>query len=81
MSRKEKLNKLYEKISEAKYEMELSWHKFIQNNAISDRGSPQFRDFYEKSAYYNGLVESIRTLGFEEHYIEWQKKIEDSLPF
>lgn len=81
MSRKEKLNKLYEKISEAKYEMDLSWHKFIENNSISDRGSPQFRDYYEKLAYYNGLVESIMTLGFDEHYNAWQKKIKDDLPF
>ncbi len=81
MSRKDRLNKLYQKISKAKYEMELSWHKFIENNAISDTGSPQYRDYYEKVAYYNGLVESIRTLGFDEHYIAWQKNIEDSLPF
>ena len=81
MSRKDRLNTLYQKISKAKYEMELSWNVFIENNAISDTGSPQFRDFYEKSAYYNGLVESIRTLGFDKHYIEWQKNIEDNLPF
>lgn len=81
MSRKDRLNKLYEKISKAKYEMELSWNEFIESNAISDTGSPLFRDYYEKSAYYNGLVESIRTLGFDEHYIAWQKEIEDNLPF
>jgi len=81
MSRKDRLNKLYEKISKAKYEMELSWHEFIEKNAISDTGSPQFRDFYEKSAYYNGLVESIRTLGFDEHYNEWLKDIDKDLPF
>ena len=81
MSRKDRLNKLYQKIIEAKFEMELSWNKFIENNAISDTGSPQYRDYYEKVAYYNGLVESIRTLGFDAHYIQWQKEIEDSLPF
>ncbi len=81
MSRKDRLNKLYQKIDRAKYEMKQSWHKFIENNAMSDTGSPQFRDFYEKLAYYNGLVESIKILGFDEHYIEWQKDIEDDLPF
>lgn len=81
MSRKDRLNKLYQKISKAKYEMELSWRDIIENNAISDTRSPQLEVHMVKLAYYNGLIESIRTLGFEEHFIEWQKDIEDNLPF
>ncbi len=81
MSRKEKLNKLYQKISKAKYEMELSWKKIVENNAISDTGNQQLEIHMVKLAYYNGLFESIRILGFDEHYIEWEKDIEDNLPF